>query len=299
MKKIFIAVAICFLSIQASAQQFLWTTDTSTTMKSIPMSSALTEVMKYYDFYDYYYDGTGYNKAGFIQMFEKSQSFNNINVTTWRNFKSKLLKISKPTITAFKSNDGKGSAVMVICVTKDNVDIVTFSSNAETESRFTGTSNRSKFIAWFKQLLGLEMMSNHESETIDMDLRSNSETDDVDAIVPTFEVENSNDIISNNPQIKANFPGGEGAFRSYVAGEFVVPPQCSEKGLSCSLNLRFIVDEAGRISNVKVKSSSLSCPECQSEAIRVMMKSPRWVPAKNNGTFLKSYREIPINIGVN
>jgi hypothetical protein len=62
--------------------------------------------------------------------------------------------------------------------------------------------------------------------------------------------------------------------------------------------LRFAVDEAGRISRVQAIEETKSCPEFTSEAIRVLKKSPRWVPGQNNGKFLKSWREIPIKLSV-
>jgi protein TonB len=99
-------------------------------------------------------------------------------------------------------------------------------------------------------------------------------------------------------QIKANFPGGEASFRSYVEGEFQYPPRCFEEGINGAVLLRFAVDEAGRISRVQAIEETKSCPEFTTEAIRVLKRSPRWVPGQNNGAFLKSWREIPIKLAV-
>jgi len=104
--------------------------------------------------------------------------------------------------------------------------------------------------------------------------------------------------VTNIDDVKANFPGGEAAFRSYVEGEFQYPPRCYEEGINGAVLLRFAVDEAGRISRVQAIEETKSCPEFTTEAIRVLKKSPRWVPGQNNGTFLKSWREIPIKLAV-
>lgn len=106
------------------------------------------------------------------------------------------------------------------------------------------------------------------------------------------------ETIATNVQIKANFPGGEAAFRDYVAGEFIYPQRCQDEGINGSVMLRFVVDEAGRISRVQAIEETKSCPEFTVEAIRVLKKSPRWVPGQNNGNFLKSWREIPIKLSV-
>ena len=106
------------------------------------------------------------------------------------------------------------------------------------------------------------------------------------------------DQIATNVQIKANFPGGEAAFIAFVAQEFVYPERCREEGINGSVNLRFAVDEVGRISRVQVLSETKSCPEFTVEAIRVLKKSPRWVPGQNNGVFLKSWRDVPIVLSV-
>ena len=97
-------------------------------------------------------------------------------------------------------------------------------------------------------------------------------------------------------QIKANFPGGEAAFRAFVAERFVYPQRCQDEGINGYVMLRFVVDEAGRISSVQAIEESKSCPEFTKEAIRVLKNSPRWVPGQNHGNFVKSWREIPIKL---
>jgi len=112
------------------------------------------------------------------------------------------------------------------------------------------------------------------------------------------EIDLDDDKVANDVQIKANYPGGEAAFRDYVSGEFVYPKRCQDLGINGYVMMRFIVDEAGRISRIQAIEETKSCPEFTTEGIRVLQKSPRWVPGQNNGSFLKSWREIPIRLSV-
>ena len=106
------------------------------------------------------------------------------------------------------------------------------------------------------------------------------------------------DSFAASVQIKANFPGGETAFQGYLEGEFQYPPRCYEKGINVSVLLRFAVDEAGRISQVEAIEETKDCPEGTTEAIRVLKKSPRWIPGQNNGTFVKSWRVLPVKLSL-
>jgi TonB family protein len=128
-------------------------------------------------------------------------------------------------------------------------------------------------------------------------LLSGNETDIVVDIEDEISEVYSNEAIPV-AQIKANFPGGEAAFRAYVAEMFVYPQRCLDEGINGYVMLRFIVDEAGRISSVQAIEESKSCPEYTKEAIRVLKNSPRWVPGQNNGKFVKSWREIPIQLNI-
>ena len=98
--------------------------------------------------------------------------------------------------------------------------------------------------------------------------------------------------------IRAEFPGGEQAFRDYVKYEFIYPIRCQDEGINGSVNLRFIVDKTGRISNIQVLEETKSCPEFTQEAIRVLKASKRWIPAQVNGNFTTAWRELPIKLAV-
>ncbi len=101
-----------------------------------------------------------------------------------------------------------------------------------------------------------------------------------------------------NVAVKASFPGGETAFRDYVGNEFQYPVRCQDEGINGSVVLRFVVDQTGRISKVSAIEETKSCPEFTEEAIRVLKRSPRWIPGQNKGRFVVSWREIPIRLTV-
>jgi len=98
--------------------------------------------------------------------------------------------------------------------------------------------------------------------------------------------------------VKAAFPGGEAAFREFVATEFQYPVRCQDKGINGSVVLRFVVDQKGRVSRISAIEETAGCPEFTDEAIRVLKRSPRWIPAQNKGKFVISWREIPIKLTV-
>ena len=98
--------------------------------------------------------------------------------------------------------------------------------------------------------------------------------------------------------VEATFPGGETAFRGYVAKEFQYPVRCEDEGINGSVVLRYSIDKSGRISRVTAIEETKSCPEFTEEAIRVFKRSPRWIPAQQNGQFVDSWREFPLRLTV-
>lgn len=113
---------------------------------------------------------------------------------------------------------------------------------------------------------------------------------------PPTETLNRENQIFTKVDIRAEYPGGEAAFRDYVKYEFIYPSRCRSAGIDGTANLRFIVDKTGRISDIEILSEMVSCPEFTQEAIRVLEASKRWIPAQINGHFVTARREIIIKM---
>lgn len=136
-------------------QQFLWSTvkKDSVGVKYVSVENVTMEVLEFYDTYKYYYDGAGFSKDGFFKSFEGSQSYKNSSTSQWKDLKKKIYEINELTVFAFRANLGQGSAVLVLCVSKENVNMVTFSNVLESNFNISSQYNRNKFIKWFMTLL--------------------------------------------------------------------------------------------------------------------------------------------------
>lgn len=49
------------------------------------------------------------------------------------------------------------------------------------------------------------------------------------------------------------------------------------------VKLQFIVDTQGNISNVKAVEVPQGCPHCGPEAVKIISRGPKWIPAVQNG----------------
>ncbi len=153
MKKIGLTFCFGIFITTAFGQQFLWSTIKDTTSKYVPLDSVSSKVLEFYDHYEYYYDGAGYNKDGFVKSFEGSQSYKNSSTSGWKNFKKKIYEIKELAVFAIRVNSGHGSVVMVLCVSKENVNMIVFSNTYEKDAISIIPYEREKFAKWFKTLL--------------------------------------------------------------------------------------------------------------------------------------------------
>jgi len=137
---------------QSRGNQSLWSTVKDTAIKYVPLEDVTNEVLEFYDHYKFYFDDAGLSKEGFLKSIEGSQSYKN-KTSQWKDFKKKIDEINDLTVFAFRSNSGKGSGILVLCVTKENLNFITFSNTYKADALFTNSSDRKKFASWFKTLL--------------------------------------------------------------------------------------------------------------------------------------------------
>src|SRR3546814_451022 len=106
----------------AFGQQFLWSTTEPAELKDsnvnlIAINHVAEKVMEYYDFYEYYYDLTGFSRDGFNAFLEKNAE--TANAIQW----DPTVTFDGPTAFAFKANYGRGSVVIVMLLQNDNIEL--------------------------------------------------------------------------------------------------------------------------------------------------------------------------------
>lgn len=99
-------------------------------------------------------------------------------------------------------------------------------------------------------------------------------------------------------QTEASFPGGERKWIQYLernANGEVATLNEAPSG-TYTVMIKFVVDTLGNISDVHALTAHGYGME--KEAIRVIQKGPRWVPAQQNGHRVKAYRKQPVTFRV-
>lgn len=77
------------------------------------------------------------------------------------------------------------------------------------------------------------------------------------------------------------FPFEENNFQAYVARRVIYPAYCVENGIQGRIILQFVIDEAGKLTNLSVLKSADK--NLDKEAARVIREAPGWIPAKTDG----------------
>ncbi|MCC7297238.1 MAG: TonB family protein [Bacteroidia bacterium] len=98
------------------------------------------------------------------------------------------------------------------------------------------------------------------------------------------------------PDFECVFPPTEDAFREYITQSFRTPRDCMSEGIEGYALVRFMVDQYGKVSRVSIVESNRACEGFNEEVIRVIQKSPRWIPGMVNGRVVNSWRQIPIRL---
>lgn len=92
----------------------------------------------------------------------------------------------------------------------------------------------------------------------------------------------------------AEYPGGTNQFLEFIQKNLTYPQRCKDANIQGKILARFVVNLDGKISNVEILEHSYLCPEFSKEVTRVILRSPKWIPATINGKAVKSYQAVPI-----
>ena len=144
--------------------------------------------------------------------------------------------------------------------------------------------------------------------------QANDVLKDIDAVIATKTVENGvTDGSGFNPddytqvvetttpetekvytwvQVKPSFPGGEEARLKWLRENLEYPQQAVADEIQGLVQVGFVVEKDGSITNVKVVQSAHSTLD--REAVRLVKAMPKWIPGKQNGNTVRAYFTQPI-----
>ena len=93
-------------------------------------------------------------------------------------------------------------------------------------------------------------------------------------------------------EIESEFPGGTKAWYEFLSSKLVYPKKAYRKRIEGQVVAKFIVEKDGSLSNLEIVSGP---PELWQAVMDVLLQSPKWTPAFQNGKVVRSYKSQPIN----
>jgi protein TonB len=113
-----------------------------------------------------------------------------------------------------------------------------------------------------------------------------TETIDKDSVV-------TKDSINTRIEISAKFMEGDiNVFRDWVQQNLVYPQEAVKQKIFCKILVKFSIDENGKLYQAEIHQGVH--PLIDNEAIRVILSSPLWEPAKLNGEDVKQSFIMPV-----
>lgn len=91
----------------------------------------------------------------------------------------------------------------------------------------------------------------------------------------------------------AEFPGGIDALFSFLLENIEYPEEARIKNIEGRVIVKFIIDETGMVKDAAIAKGIH--PLLDNEALRIVRKLPRFIPAEYNGKTKSSYFSLPIN----
>ena len=102
------------------------------------------------------------------------------------------------------------------------------------------------------------------------------------------------DIFESVPDMPT-FPGGQDSLDVYLNRNLKYPKLAKDFDIKGMVTARFVVNQNGEISNVKViRGIGAGCDE---ETVRVIRMMPKWNPGRKNGNTVRVYYDLPVKIG--
>ena len=103
----------------------------------------------------------------------------------------------------------------------------------------------------------------------------------------TTQIPKTDSAVYYNPDMKAEYPGGQNAWMRFLTKNLMYPAEAAPKEIQGIVVTQFIVDSTGLAHN----ATAIGGPEeLRDESIRVIKKVKVWIPAKYHGRKVNSWK---------
>lgn len=89
------------------------------------------------------------------------------------------------------------------------------------------------------------------------------------------------------------YPGGQNALEDYMNNNVEYPQNAIDNNSEGTVNVQFVVDENGNVTNAKVAGKKLG-NELDEEAVKEVSNMPKWTPGKVKGKNVKTRIVLPV-----
>jgi hypothetical protein len=104
------------------------------------------------------------------------------------------------------------------------------------------------------------------------------------------------DSVVEFPDIEPSFPGGELELQKFFAEKLKFPVDCLDSNFYGRIEMKFIVEKDGSISNVEINEKKLGCVQLAVETERFLNLMPKWIPGEVQGVKKRVLVKLPLNI---
>lgn len=117
-----------------------------------------------------------------------------------------------------------------------------------------------------------------------------------------FSQEAQKDTVSENQNVnklvdvdvKPEFPGGLGGFYKYIGQNFKTPAEAVKNRVEGQIYVQFIIEKDGSIQQIRIlKDLGYGLGD---EAVRVLKRSPKWVPGSRKGITVRVMYALPLTV---
>jgi protein TonB len=94
------------------------------------------------------------------------------------------------------------------------------------------------------------------------------------------------------------YPGGVMEMMNFVKTNLKYPQKALDAKISGKCQLKFTVNPDGSLSDITVLDGMPNCPECETEAIRIVKSMPKWKAGRIAGKAVALYYNLPVSFSL-